>query len=326
MADMEPGSIADRIRNQIFADIVAERARQDEKFPNELVLPYDLTPSGGRETWMKLAQLACDRAQREGRLTHNHIIDEESAELLNARTREELRTEAIQTAACCVKLVEQLDHEDQISSPGHDVSTPTSMGIHRPAGAGENTGGEKGAGAKTQGSAVSNPREQAGSGDGKTVEHQTRLSVPAPDELCVCCATFAEHQARERGEMPTRACHSFTPRQRPAEPRPICETPGCGRPIPIGGEGCPEICPDCLVLLEIAERHANAEENDGRNTEPVILGALRELQDRLRGDAERLHAEPQDIDGLARLLMEKGERADSLDHLLDEDPPEGCGR
>lgn len=28
--------------------------------------------------------------------------------------------------------------------------------------------------------------------------------------------------------------------------RPICETPGCGREIPPGGEGHPEICPTCL--------------------------------------------------------------------------------
>jgi hypothetical protein len=28
--------------------------------------------------------------------------------------------------------------------------------------------------------------------------------------------------------------------------RPTCDTPGCGKPIPVGGEGHPEICPDCL--------------------------------------------------------------------------------
>jgi hypothetical protein len=28
--------------------------------------------------------------------------------------------------------------------------------------------------------------------------------------------------------------------------QPTCETPGCGKSIPIGGEGCPEICPDCI--------------------------------------------------------------------------------
>jgi hypothetical protein len=31
--------------------------------------------------------------------------------------------------------------------------------------------------------------------------------------------------------------------------RPICDTPGCGREIPKGGEGHPEICPTCLDQL-----------------------------------------------------------------------------
>ena len=30
----------------------------------------------------------------------------------------------------------------------------------------------------------------------------------------------------------------------------ICDTPGCGRPIPKGGEGHPEICPKCLDVLQ----------------------------------------------------------------------------
>lgn len=33
----------------------------------------------------------------------------------------------------------------------------------------------------------------------------------------------------------------------PRERRPVCDTPGCGREIPVGGEGSPEICPTCLA-------------------------------------------------------------------------------
>lgn len=33
--------------------------------------------------------------------------------------------------------------------------------------------------------------------------------------------------------------------------RPICETPGCGRTIPKGGEGHPETCPTCLACLRL---------------------------------------------------------------------------
>ena len=36
--------------------------------------------------------------------------------------------------------------------------------------------------------------------------------------------------------------------------RPTCDTPGCGKPIPKGGEGHPEICPDCLTQLTRDER------------------------------------------------------------------------
>jgi len=32
---------------------------------------------------------------------------------------------------------------------------------------------------------------------------------------------------------------------------PTCDTPGCGRPIPKGGEGHPEICPTCLACLKL---------------------------------------------------------------------------
>ena len=35
--------------------------------------------------------------------------------------------------------------------------------------------------------------------------------------------------------------------------RPRCETKGCGRPIPVGGEG-DEICPACLNAMENALR------------------------------------------------------------------------
>jgi hypothetical protein len=33
--------------------------------------------------------------------------------------------------------------------------------------------------------------------------------------------------------------------------RPVCETPGCGRRIPKGGEGHPETCPVCLACLRL---------------------------------------------------------------------------
>lgn len=42
--------------------------------------------------------------------------------------------------------------------------------------------------------------------------------------------------------------------------RPTCDTPGCGKPIPKGGAGHPEICPDCLTALARDERVTRAAE------------------------------------------------------------------
>lgn len=36
--------------------------------------------------------------------------------------------------------------------------------------------------------------------------------------------------------------------------RPTCDTPGCRRPIPKGGEGHPEICPTCLTAARLYGR------------------------------------------------------------------------
>jgi hypothetical protein len=43
-------------------------------------------------------------------------------------------------------------------------------------------------------------------------------------------------------------------KRNPAGQRPTCDTPGCGMPIPEGGEGHPEICPACLARESIARR------------------------------------------------------------------------
>jgi predicted RNA-binding Zn-ribbon protein involved in translation (DUF1610 family) len=48
--------------------------------------------------------------------------------------------------------------------------------------------------------------------------------------------------------------------------RPTCDTPKCGRPIPVGGEGHPEICPACLEAMKIAYA-----ERPPRTTEPIPM-------------------------------------------------------
>jgi hypothetical protein len=49
--------------------------------------------------------------------------------------------------------------------------------------------------------------------------------------------------------------------------RPICETPGCGRTIPKGGEGHPEMCPVCLEV----ERRVLAERKRDEPNEPIPM-------------------------------------------------------
>jgi hypothetical protein len=41
--------------------------------------------------------------------------------------------------------------------------------------------------------------------------------------------------------------------ERDAFKRPVCDIPGCGLPIPVGGEGHPEICPRCLATEKIED-------------------------------------------------------------------------
>ena len=41
-----------------------------------------------------------------------------------------------------------------------------------------------------------------------------------------------------------------------ATKQPICDTPGCGRTVPKGGEGHPEICPVCLGCIKLHARYA----------------------------------------------------------------------
>jgi hypothetical protein len=43
-------------------------------------------------------------------------------------------------------------------------------------------------------------------------------------------------------------------RKEPMSKRPTCDTPGCGREIPVGGEGHPEICPMCLYWMREVDR------------------------------------------------------------------------
>lgn len=69
----------------------------------------DGTGGAGRNTYTTIARNACDRAEREARLTHAHVFEEEAAEVLSETDTAKLRTELIQVAAVCLKWIEDID-------------------------------------------------------------------------------------------------------------------------------------------------------------------------------------------------------------------------
>lgn len=93
---------------QINEEIVAERVRQEEKFPDQADLP-DGTGADHSAVVAKIARAACDEAHKAGRLTWRHILCEEYAEAMAETDREKLRAELIQVAAVAVKWIERLD-------------------------------------------------------------------------------------------------------------------------------------------------------------------------------------------------------------------------
>lgn len=88
--------------------VSAERARQVQLWPDCEHLP-DGTGGAGRGTYEGMMKHCCDRAYREGRLTHAHIFEEEVAEVLNATEPGPLREELVQVMAVCAKWIADID-------------------------------------------------------------------------------------------------------------------------------------------------------------------------------------------------------------------------
>lgn len=91
---------------------------------------------------------------------------------------------------------------------------------------------------------------------------------------------------------------------------PTCDTPGCGKPIPKGGEGHPEICPTCLYWMQ---------EVDKARSEGV-----KETRERLLHVAQRAlkHRKKAETNGAARIAWDFCAN-EYLDTLLAEILPPG---
>jgi len=92
----------------VLAEVLAERERQEAKFPDQHDLP-DGTGQDHAVVVAKIARAACDEAHKAGRLTWRHILCEEYAEAVAEVDPVKLRAELIQVAAVAVKWVEWLD-------------------------------------------------------------------------------------------------------------------------------------------------------------------------------------------------------------------------
>lgn len=92
--------------------------------------------------------------------------------------------------------------------------------------------------------------------------------------------------------------------------RPTCDTPGCGREIPVGGEGHPEICPTCLYWMKEVDR-ARADGASACRTR-LLRAAEKDLK----------HRKKAETDGAARIAYDFCAN-DYLDGLLAELMPPG---
>jgi hypothetical protein len=101
-------------------EVKTERLYQQQKWADCERLP-DGTGGAGRPTYERIAKLACDRAYREGRVTHAHIFEEEAMEVLNATERPKLRKELVQVMAVCEKWIRDLDLRDVEDAAGRDL-------------------------------------------------------------------------------------------------------------------------------------------------------------------------------------------------------------
>lgn len=92
---------------RVLGEVGDERIRQRERYGQQR--HPDGTGLPGDQFACVRAQVACDRATDERRLTWRHILEEEVCEAFAETDPELLRAELIQVAAVAVQWIEALD-------------------------------------------------------------------------------------------------------------------------------------------------------------------------------------------------------------------------
>lgn len=95
-------------REKIYELITQERERQHAKWGKQ-VLPMIHSSILVWEYYRTKTQKDCDEAAKNGNVTFEHILMEELAEVLAAKTPAEQKTELIQLAAVCVQILEGME-------------------------------------------------------------------------------------------------------------------------------------------------------------------------------------------------------------------------
>ena len=95
----------------VYDAIMAEVSRARVLHPGTDDIPDGTWEGGMRKYQRVIAQDACDRAARDGKLTLAHILDEESREALAEEDKIKLRKELVQVAATAVRWIDKLDRE-----------------------------------------------------------------------------------------------------------------------------------------------------------------------------------------------------------------------
>jgi hypothetical protein len=108
---------------RLLSEIASERLQQITNWPDCEHLPDGTGGVAVRQWSMEIAKHACDRAYREGEITHAHVFEEEAMEVLAETDPEKLREELIQVMAVCAKWVKDLDESRISRQDAHCILT-----------------------------------------------------------------------------------------------------------------------------------------------------------------------------------------------------------